>query len=1060
METVADRLFILTDFGNKAIRVLYSHVKLYNFISNPTEQDSLFGDASIPMKTGLSLLLDANYQPLYKALLKKFPDIRDIPKSATAVLEQNQKTFIDGLQSMYNSMSIFLQFQNDALDILKIADKIQYLNSEITPDLCMMILDVVKQIVFGQQLICSLGERRKILVSAYAKAYFLENGINEPLFRTLADLCMNVEKVQQYLIEIFQPVNNIVHMALNALQLDYTSGAGISADTLRKTKSLRFSGSFKMGNMSEPIYDDKTFRMLYYIERLTENIISAALACPNDLVKENASHVCGFAVTVTDKLYLSGDTFLELFSEFEQIAKISNKSTKTVKVINDSIQNVASRTSLHLDRREAISKLLADSILTVKSDNGFLATRLPTILSLLSLGYHELVYYFKQFERLTPRRTKTANSPGFSWTSIQLLHNLVQLYELIVDNMSLINQYYIEMLRTTYASELNEYLNIIQTSSEPEVIKNMWNDIHLSLKTLKSPDSKSLYSIRMTWLRLQVYFATQSPPSNQSTQSIIAKVMNEICLRSRFIDNLSSELDLICPLHNLFYFRYSLMDHIVQFTTMPIYDDIHVQTSRSIMSCVMVAKYFTSLTSFESKTSKQHERLQNFTKFYVDTATHLLIDAATFNMHSLNLEFARLYLLSHSFGQQSLLTEEEKRVMVMPGFESMLNHKNASLLKWASQQFILNGLVSSFKNPFLISNTLFTPMIDFIKSYNKIVVGVLRTSILESPNSASGKDSGNSSPYNIYAKDSPIMQQATFMIKRPTLFLTGLMGYFENLKKISVASEYDYMFGVSQLLRDQSNLITANLELNQVELKGKNNKRKVDTVDKLLVTQLINWLMEVIGSKTVAQNFGISPIRKSLESYGSDPFPLHHFICYKEFYAISECVGPNARIILREKIYSVAKNIFDELFVAIKPVYDAIESEKGEKSDAKVMELIGKQRLAPEYNDWMLQFGTLGMLFELEDLLSEAFSDSMEENSSYLKAVVEHGDLSSHPKLPELVEMLSSSGIKSTSSKSKLQMAALDIKRFTTTLAIFMTSVALDETLMYYPFHGSTLLLT
>ena len=1056
METVADKLFILSEFGNKAIRVLHSHVKLYNFVSNPVEQDVLFGDSNIPIKTGLSLLLDPTYQPLYKALLKKFPDIRDTPKNVVVLMEQNQKVFVDSLQGIYNSLSVFLQFQNDTLEVLKLAEGIKYLNYDVNPDLCMMVLDVVKQIVFGHQLINTLGDRRKLIVSVYAKAYFLENGINEPLFRVLSDLCINVDKIQQYVMELFQPFTSIIHLAINSFQVDFPGGAVITADSLRKTKSLRF-----VGGLNEPVYDDKTFKMLYHLDRNTENIIAAAMACPNDLITvDKQVHVLSYAITITDKLYTCGDVFVDIGSEFDQIQKISSKSSKTNKQVGESLANVAARVSLHIDRRECISKLLSECLLAGKADAGFLATKCPSIFSLLSLGYHELVYYLRQFERQSARRAKTALAPTFSWVTIHLLSHIMQVKDLILKNAPLVQNYFIELLKKTYANELNEYLNVIQTSSEPDLVKSMWNDIHLNLCNLNptnpAGNKKGLAVVRATWLRLQVYFATQSPPSAQSTQAMLAKLMNEIVFRSKFIDLFQQELENITPLYNLFYYRYALMDHISQFTTMPQFDT----TSHEIMGAVHVAKYFNQLVIFESQVTKQDQRILGFVKLYVEVGTHLLIDTASFIMHNLNLEFARLYLLSHSFGQQSLLTEDEKKVMVYPGFESMLNHKNISLLKWAIQQDMLHGLVGSMSNPFMINNSLFTPMVDVVKSLNKVIVGVLKTSILDNNTT----NNGSMSPYNIYAKDSPIMQQSAYMIKRPTLFLVGLLGYFDNCKRIVNYTNYDYIYyDVSKLLRDQSNLQTANTELQASSpIKSKNNKKNVaNNMEQLLVTQVINWLMDVIGSKTVAVNFGISPVRKSLESYGQDPFPLHHFICYKEFYAIAECIGPNARILLREKIYSVAKSIYEEIFAAIKPVYEMIDSEKSDKNDAKIMECIGRTRSAPEFNDWMLQFGTLGMLFELEDLTSEAFRDSMQMNSSYLQTVVEHGDLALHAKLGELVEMITSSGIKSKQIKSKFQMAnTLDLKKFTTTLAIFMVSLALDETIMVFVYLFSIILFT
>ena len=995
MDQLADRLTVLDVFGPKAIKSLYAHVKLYNFIATPIEQDAYFGDGSIPIKTGLNLLLDQNYQPLYKALLKKFPDIRDIPKNQTALLEQNQKQFVAGLSGIYSAMSIFLQYQNDVLEALKIADKLKSLSFDTSPDIVFMILNCIKSIVSGHHLINSLGDRRKLVVSVYAKAYFLENGINEPLFRILADLCINVDKIQHYIIEIFQPVSNIVGLALVACN-DFPTQACLSAEILFKTKSLHC----KMGMMYENLYEDKLHRMLYSIEPITNAIIATTLAHPVESASIN------YCCNLVDQFVIHGDFTVDLVSELELVGKSAPKS-KIFKPLIELVQQ-SNRLVVHSDKLKVVSKLLQEALLVIKADSGFIAPKCCTIMSLLALGYNELDFYFRH------------NKNRINWTAVTLLHNMMDIKEILLKNIDSISTYY-QQVMTSGALEIEDYLEIIQSSAESQSIKNLWQHMHKCLQENKLAD------LRATWLRLQVYYAYYTP-SQQSTQSQMIKVMNELYFKSKFADTLVVELESVCPLHQLYYFRYSLMEHIQTFSTLNTFDDVYTTTSKSIQSCLSVVSLFPKAFTLQS------ERLIGFVKSFVEIGSNAILDSTCSVIHGINLEFARLFLLSHSFGHQSMLTEEEKQTMVMPGFESMLQQKNITLLKWASQQARIHYITSKL-NTITVGNSKFNLHYQFIQKLNKVLVGVLRNSII---------DNGQS-PYSVFAKDSPIMQQTSYMIKRPTLFFTGLMGYFQCLKRL----KNDYLFyQTTQLLRDQSHLSTCTTELNQAQQQQQLKKKKnvqVD-VDKLLATQLINWLMEVIGNKGVAHNFGISPVRKSLESYGQDPFPLHHFICYKEFYAIAECIGPNARVLLREKIYSVAKQNFDDIFQFIKPIYD---------SDMDPTALIGKTRTAPEYNDWMLQLGTLGMLFELEDLTSEAFSDAMEINASYLKAVVEYGDVSLHVKMPELVEMLTSSGIKSKTAKNKFQLTSLDLKKFTNTLSIVLVSLALDETIMYYPFHGS-----
>ncbi|RKO86522.1 hypothetical protein BDK51DRAFT_34166, partial [Blyttiomyces helicus] len=132
----------------------------------------------------LKTLGDPTLAPLFKIMVKKFPDAGDLAKSSGyPAFQSAHGDILSEMQPIYDLFLAIMEFTENAAMVLSQGINLVSFNSESNPDIVDAFLDLLVSYTFVLHMLATLGNERKTIAMSFSRAYQIKNSEAEPSFQ-------------------------------------------------------------------------------------------------------------------------------------------------------------------------------------------------------------------------------------------------------------------------------------------------------------------------------------------------------------------------------------------------------------------------------------------------------------------------------------------------------------------------------------------------------------------------------------------------------------------------------------------------------------------------------------------------------------------------------------------------------------------------------------------------------------------------------------------------------------------------------------------------------------
>ncbi|ORZ34545.1 membrane-associated apoptosis protein-domain-containing protein [Catenaria anguillulae PL171] len=551
---LAEHLLLLVPHGQQILRALCAVRNASTMPSNKSGAPALTGPPT------LKLFKDSNLLSVAKAFAKKFPDIEAVSKSSKEYKEfvESFKDIKEELRPIYLVFSAWAEFVGHARSALAACAQLTCLSLETNPDLTENLLFLSHYLVSSLLLLARIGKGKKAIASAIVILDARTGMVMDSSFAKIAELFVALDKPYQLIADIFAPISPKLTQLLGSVKIEVSSGPMATVETLRK------SGMFGMVGMATaeptaPTPVDIRLRMLTNLSTYSQSIVTVLFACANDMSNDqNAQTLMKLAISNGTFSGIGSDEGFQVAAEIEALVKFNNKLGKLKTPIIEAVtKQKQSGSKFHRDRREYLTQQLSQMVRLCCDNPALLGPKFPLVLSAMNFARDEILHYFQALEDHKQAQSEKGSSSKKAapipneLDVLHLLHLLLLMRRLVLENQPLIVRYQCSLVLQSYSASVHTALDML-------------------LGQEQLPEQVLAIAFRINWARLQVYLSLPACMVPINSVPTVTRALNEVCLASQAIDQLTPLVVTAADLHPLLKHADSLLAHINDSLAVPL----------------------------------------------------------------------------------------------------------------------------------------------------------------------------------------------------------------------------------------------------------------------------------------------------------------------------------------------------------------------------------------------------------------------------------------------------------------------------------------------------------
>ncbi|TPX60530.1 hypothetical protein PhCBS80983_g01764 [Powellomyces hirtus] len=964
---------------------------------------------SRPAMEKLKALTDPNLAEAFKKMAKKFPEQVDITKDAKfQPFRDAHLAIVAEFKHYYALLVAVMEFTETSAVVLQQSINLVNLSFDINPELVNAFLDLLVSYVSIIYLVAAMGAEKKVIASAYAKAYQLANGPVEPSYLRLAKhISATYEKPLPTIQDSLATLAPKIISLLLELKPDLDARLTLSADAFRKMAILSLTP--EMSGIKAPEPDEKHLRGLTSMNRQFRILVIGFLVCPSEMAKQaGCLDLLKQTLAYGYALPLVRNEMLNIVGEFEA----SFRAHKKLGSLKNYVSDVITATSLtcptfHRDRRDYLRHQLKQMI-CLSSDRKIICTKFPMVASALGFARDEVLWYFYHLDHdLTGSSSKKRGAKkdphhhyhhALDVGVVELIWLIKDLSKSLANNIDLVRDHFAHQIGHFYAPNLLALIaNALGPDIETEAIGILLKELHRLVTMFTTDDINELIdegglkALRMNWLRFQLAAAL---PSSGGVANIsdISWMMTDLCERSKWLDQYSETLSDLCSLRELCFYQSVLHEHLREC----------IETAPEMVRYCGVlgalaeefAANVTPAWPLEAKHITIHSVLFATEVYSIigqlaaSVAHDIAITHTTAHGNQL-LSSEAVAALHKSTASSSTHDKKSKpkknmaeKPLPCPGAESTLTGSDASVRHLERLKALMRNLLAALTSPVTttVADSEFHPFEFFLESLADRCASHLSATVYKQP------DPPTQSGLLSFAVGGGAPDDAlSFEVKRPTVFLSEVKAYLAAMRFLDCMVPLSCTSAIRDILFDKINFTNsrdyADTQPDQMlypitttrtgsKPHRSNKPNPISTPHTPVLAVYAAWYVELVASKATTGTMCLSLNRRALLSRGHLSFQAETYTDFNELCALCELVGPQGIRFIDEQLARMVgtlANCIKDQMTSTLPLLEALRTHWTD--EAKTWEVLKKFRHMKEFTARTI---TLGFILAFRQLLSDA----------------------------------------------------------------------------------------
>ncbi|KAJ1501597.1 Nck-associated protein 1-like, partial [Coelomomyces lativittatus] len=287
----------------------------------------------------------------------------------------------------------------------------------------------------------------------------------------------------------------------------------------------------------------------------SNSMICLLLSRPSILL--NDSHLSQFLKLVdTNGTFTHVATFDTFHSqaEFEGIMKVSSKFSKLKNLMcENSTKQKHLHIQFHEDRRQFLIERISYVCMLCQDQPTLIPMNLFPLLTLLQLSRDEIVWYM-----MHPEDDRKSSQKAFHKSNevLALIHWVLETKQVLLNYSDQVTSVILQRIKSEWAQTFQQaYTALIALPDLPPAVSEILNDMHQIYRDLSPATIASLERLRMNWARLQVYFSLPGAVLSISSMPHITSTLNTLSVMSTYIDRYTSYIDQVTDLSLLLTYK-------------------------------------------------------------------------------------------------------------------------------------------------------------------------------------------------------------------------------------------------------------------------------------------------------------------------------------------------------------------------------------------------------------------------------------------------------------------------------------------------------------------------
>ncbi|KAJ3021788.1 Nck-associated protein 1 [Thoreauomyces humboldtii] len=1041
IELWADHLLALQVHGRSLLNALHcakhaigSHD--HSIASSPTDLLSKGGSPDVaytyngayltpaspsrPALERLKMLGDANLADAFKKMIKKFPEQVDITKDAKyQAFRDSHLHILEEFKHYYELLVSVMEFNEASTAVLQQATSLVNLSYDVNPELVNAFLDLLVTYVSVVYMSSTIGNERKVIAAAYAKAFQLANGASEGNYLRLAKHIHTYEKPLHTIQDSCTTLAPKITALLLEMKPDVDARLCMTADNFRKMAILSLTP--EMSGIKAPEPDEKHLRGLTHMNRQFQILVVGFLVSPSEIAKQpGCVDLLKQTLSYGHAMPLVRNEMLNIVGEFEASFKGQKKLSSLRGLVGETITSTAASAAVfHKDRRDYLRHQIKQMI-CLSSDKRIICTRFPMVASALGFARDEVLWYFHHLDHEVAGKKRTKKDVRVLDVGIiELIWLIKDLGKSLRKNIDVVRDHFAHQIGQFYAPNLLDLIgNALGPALEEEPIGILLKELYRLVTMFTTDDINELIdegglkALRMNWTRFQLAAAL---PSSGGIANIsdISWLMTDLCERSKWLDEFNVSLEKLCDLRELCFYQGLLHEHLRE----------------CIDSAPELVRYCGAFGSLAE------EFLSNVTPAWPAEAKHIAVHSVLFATEvysvlgqlaanvahdiAMNVVGYNNQILSQdavpahqkATGADKLKKPKKgvvERPLPSPGSESVLNGIDPGARSLEHLKQLMRNLLFALTNPVTttVYDSEFHPFEFFLESIGDRFGNHLLSSLykpLEIP---------QSSVLLSFSVSSTVEDGLSFDIKRPSVFLNEIRAYLSAMRFLDCMVPLSCTSAIRDVLLDKISFSNAreyaDAQPDQMvyPVGGKETRRPhrhnnkpgpISTNQPFLVVYMA-WYLELLGSKATTGTICFSLNRRAFLSRSHLAFHAEDYTDYNELCALCELLGPQGIKFIDDQLCRMVgtlANCVKDLMSQTVPLLESLRTNWGD--EPRTWEILKKVKNTKEFTNKMIN---LGFVLEFRNLLATATRKVFKDTCPHIFASIDSAHSQYPPNLP------------------------------------------------------------
>jgi hypothetical protein len=770
---LAESLKILNAQAENLLVSIYNGMHFLDPVKN-SYMDSMINDqterTATPKGEQPKLFADTALQNIVKAFTKKFPEYPDMTKvQGYQVMMSENKLILEELRPFYLTFIDVMDFTELTVPVLIACEKVDGLNVVQHHLITSTFLSLLSKFAYIHLLLGDYGIQRQAIAAGYNYLYAQERSVNEQNYSRLCKFLTDYDKPLVHLTEIFAGIGPYISSLLQSFSSEFTRWGFMPAEMVRKETSFNVTANVKGNAM-----DDKRYRLLPVFNEYSTQILLCCLCIPFELLKQQSCMEL-LKSCIQQNICTVGfrSEIINAFEKIDALAKSNSKFSKLKAVVTENFgTHILRAVNFHKSRREYLRFALGQTLTLCQDRSFLLGPKLPAIESLLAFCQSEIIWYFNHLDktiaskvpRMTPKPPHVLQAIDLG--VIDLLAMMISIKELILSKKTYIQEYYSNMFQTHYHGQMELIIaELLRTNAPSDAVTKCFQLITEQLQSA-SPSS-DFEGVRLNFARMLVHFHSSDTTVAVSTVPDFINLMNEIELRSKYIDSLENVMEKCCSFKELYYYRPLMVEHYQSaiFEYAPQIRNIYVFAKISQEFMKNVIPFYPK--EFDRVGQRSVAFAEDFFGFFATKTTFFLHTVAAFHVSHDQQVFAEQGANFVPDRREKKAKKDKEKPFYKPGFETNMKYytpsTNLSVYK-RSMNCALEAW-SDLKS-FAVHDVEFSPDEYLKDSVALKLKAFLLTNLEESATMENPVQIADDGPYNI---------------KRPSIYLAELRSYISFL---------------------------------------------------------------------------------------------------------------------------------------------------------------------------------------------------------------------------------------------------------------------------------------